>query len=136
MSDEYEGLPRSFAKLCREADKKQRRKPVDPHLDLLRKLMADDVSFERVWHDLNTAHLHGRAAASTVEALMYSLRERGVKALDEPDTQRRISELSEEQLHEVGGRLQRLLPEIAKPWTADEVRSLLAMWMKCHAPNS
>ena len=56
----------SFAALCREADKKQRRKGVDPHLELLRKLMADDVSLAETWYALNAAHVHGRAAASTV----------------------------------------------------------------------
>jgi hypothetical protein len=99
----------------------------------LRQLLNDSVSLERAWHEINAVHIHGRAAQSTVEALMYSLRERGTKALDEPDTKRRIGELSEEQLHEVGGRLQRLKPEIARAWTPDEVRSLLTAWMKCHA---
>jgi hypothetical protein len=99
----------------------------------LRRLLNDNVSFERAWHELHADHFRGRAAQTTVEALMYSLRERGTKALAEPDTKRRIGELSEEQLHEVGGRLQRLKPEIAKPWTPDEVRSLLAAWMECHA---
>ena len=61
------------------------------------------------------------AAAMTVEALMYSLRERGTKALAERDTRRRISELSDEQALEVAGRLQRLKPEIARAWSADEV---------------
>jgi hypothetical protein len=130
---DYEGLSPSFAALCREADKKQRRKPTDQHLELLRKLMADGVSLERAWHEINAAHVRGRAAQSTVEALMYSLRERGTKALEEPDTKRRITQLSEQQLHEVGGRLQRLKPEIAKPWSPDEVRLLLAAWMGCHA---
>jgi hypothetical protein len=60
----------------------------------------------------------------TVEALMYSLRERGTKALKEPDTKRRLSELSEQQLIEVGNRLQRLKPEIARSWTREEVETL------------
>src|SRR5262245_33758512 len=38
--------------------------------------------------------LLGRAAASTVEALMYSLR-RGVNELTQPDTQRRLSAVAE-----------------------------------------
>jgi hypothetical protein len=133
MSDEYEGLPRSFAKLCREADAKQRRKGVDPHLELLRKLTANDVSLERVWHELNTAHISGHAASSTVEALMYSLRERGTKALDEPETFRRLSELSDEQLRDVAVRLQRLKPEIAKAWTPAEIEVLTIVRSKAHA---
>jgi len=65
------------------------------------------------------------APACTIEALMWSLRERGTGALKEPDTRRRISELSDDQALEIANRLQRLKPEIAQPWSADEVERLL-----------
>jgi hypothetical protein len=65
------------------------------------------------------------AAAMTVEALMYSLRERGTKALTEADTRRRISELSDEHALEVAARLQRLKSEIARAWSVGEVERLL-----------
>jgi hypothetical protein len=48
------------------------------------------------------------ATKFTVEALMYSLRERGDRALAEPDCQRRLSELSSDQLVEVISRLMKL----------------------------
>ena len=51
---------------------------------------------ERAYAELNQRN---HAAASTVEALMYSLR-RGVDELTKPDTQRRLSELSEDQLRD------------------------------------
>jgi transposase len=73
----------------------------------------------------------GRAARSTIEALMFSLRERGTKALDEPDTKHRISELSEEQLHEVGARLRALT--IRPAWKAEEIDRLVEKWLACHA---
>src|SRR5262249_54088673 len=60
-----------------------------------------------------------------VEALMYSLRERGTKALEEADTKRRLGDLSDQQVIEVGNRLQRLRPEIARAWTKAEVETLL-----------
>jgi hypothetical protein len=63
---------------------------------------------------------------------MYGLRS-GVKELDELDTQDRIKELSEVQLHEVGRRLQALQPHIAPAWTAQEVEQLCAAWMALHA---
>jgi hypothetical protein len=119
----------SLRRLCRAADKRQRRKPIDPHLAKLRELMADDVSLAEVWYELNSAHIRARAASATVEALMYSLRERGTKALTERDTQRRIGELSEEQLHAAGARLQRL----ARAWSAEEIERLAAAWMAHHA---
>jgi hypothetical protein len=56
---------------------------------------------------------------------MFSLRERGVKALEEPDTKRRLSQLNDRQLAEVGDRLRRLKPHIARTWTAEEVKVLI-----------
>jgi hypothetical protein len=90
-----------------------------------------DVSLDRAWHELNAAHFRDRAAQSTVEALMFSLRSGGINALDEPNTQRRISELSEEQLHEVGARLQAL--KIARAWTAEDIEQLVETWVAHHA---
>jgi len=43
----------TFAAACRAADKSQRRKPKDRRIEMLRKLMADDVSLDRAWHELN-----------------------------------------------------------------------------------
>ena len=62
---------------------------------------------------------------STVEALMFGLCERGVRALKEPAVKRRLRELNDDQIDEVGNRLQRLKPEIARAWTPDEVKELV-----------
>ena len=53
----------------------------------------------------------GGAAASTIEALVYSLR-RDLDALAEADAVRRLTELSDDQLLEVGERLRRFKPSI------------------------
>jgi hypothetical protein len=76
---------------------------------------------------------YGRASISTVDALMYSLRERGAKALAEPDTIRRISELSDEQFREVVVRVQKFNPHIAPPWKPEEVEALFVARRKIHA---
>src|SRR5262245_57791397 len=72
-------------------------------LTRLRELMADDVTFERAWHEIN--HPTDRAAARTVEALMLGLREHGVAALAEPKTRRRLADLSSEQIRQILARL-------------------------------
>jgi hypothetical protein len=73
------------------------------------------------------------AATSTVEALMFELRD-GIDALPaNPERPRRLWELSETQLHEVCARLQNFKPTIARPWTADEVAALVKIWAKSHA---
>jgi hypothetical protein len=92
-----------FCSLCREADAERARKSKPSDV-----LLKED-----------------RAAASTVEALMLGLRERGTKALEEPAAQRRIAELSDKQVIEVGDRLQNLNPEIARPWSPEEIKILL-----------
>jgi hypothetical protein len=61
---------------------------------------------------------------------MYSLRERGTKALEEAPTKRRLSDLSDQQVIEVGDRLQRLKPHIARAWSATEVETLFQARLK------
>jgi hypothetical protein len=90
----------------------------------LRALMNSGTSLEHASFETHRHHFSGRTAASTVEALLLGLRERGVAALKEAKVLRRLSELSDEQLTEVGGRLQRLKPNIAPAWSADEIETL------------
>jgi transposase len=111
--DQYEGLLATFAATCRKGDAARRKQRSDPHTEFLRTLLEDDVSLERAWDEINrdARKRYNAAPQATVAALMYSLRERGVAALKEPATQRRLSELSEQQVDEVGSRLQQLKPE-------------------------
>ena len=83
---------------------------------------------ERAYAELNRRN---HAAASTVEALMYSLR-RGADELTKPDTQRRLSELSEDQLRAVCERVQNFKPEIAPAWTPEEIEALTNIWSAVH----
>lgn len=53
------------------------------------------------------------AAQSTIEALIYDVRDRGELALRDPANHRRIADLSPVQLEEVVARLAKLCP--AKP---------------------
>jgi hypothetical protein len=76
-----------------------------------------------------------RAASSTVEALMYGLRS-GVKELDEPDTLRRLCELSDEQLREVVVRLQSFQPHIAPAWKADDIEVLILVRREARAKEN
>jgi hypothetical protein len=107
-------------------------------LSQLRRLMADDVSLDRVWDEVNRAARarYNAAPQPTVEALMMGLRERGIAALLEPKVRRRLSECNEQQVAEVGNRLQKLKPEVLRlgkdklhrGWTAEEVEILLQTW--------
>jgi hypothetical protein len=95
---------------------------------VLLRLLDPSTSLERAWNEMSSrAVTEGRAAMSTVEALMFGLREGGVKALDEPATRGRLVQLDDSQALEVAGRLQRLKPEIGPAWSADEVEQLLQL---------
>lgn len=123
-ADDYAGLSPTFAAACRKADQKQHSKPPDPHTGwpVLAKVERGK-SLERAYTEVHRAHFRGRVAESTVEALMFSLREHGIAAV-----RSRLAQLSEQQLIEVGDRLQRLKPKIARAWSADEVEKLIGAW--------
>jgi hypothetical protein len=93
----------------------------------LRPLLNTEVSLPHVYAEIRARRTIGRAADSIVEALMLSLRGRGVQALDEPDTRRRLGQLNDEQIVEVGDRFQRLKPEIARAWSAEEIGALMEL---------
>lgn len=67
------------------------------------------------------------APPATIEALMLSLR-RGAKELTQPDALRRLSALDGDQVKQVCRRVQAFPPEIAEPWSANEVDSLISTW--------
>jgi hypothetical protein len=75
------------------------------------------------------------APSSLVEALMFSLR-RGVDELTQPDTQRRLSAVAEDQLEAVCLRVQTFQPKIAEPWSADDVDLLISAWRKFERHSS
>jgi hypothetical protein len=91
-----------------------------------RHLLMGSTSLERVWAELNDPRSRP-APPATVEALMFSLR-RGVGALAEPASQRRLSELSEEQVCEVYARVQKFKECIAPGWSEADADDLLALW--------
>jgi hypothetical protein len=115
----------TFQAACRGADTKRAAAGDDPGLARLRRLMSADILIERTYAELNRRE---GTAASTVEALMFGLRERGTPALTEPDTRRRLSSLDAQQLRAVCTRLRNLKSEIAGAWTPEEVEALAVVW--------
>jgi hypothetical protein len=66
---------------------------------------------------------------------MYGLRS-GVKELDEPDTLRRLCELSDEQLREVVVRLQNFQPHIAPAWSTEDIEVLILVRREARAKEN
>jgi hypothetical protein len=122
----------SWKAAAREYHEARGDKPPQPPDPQLLGLLGSKVSFEQAQRKLLERRRDG-AAASTVEAPMFGLRD-GIDALPtKSDRLRRLWELSETQLHEVCARLQNFKPTIARPWTADEVGALVSIWAKTHA---
>jgi hypothetical protein len=97
----------------------------------LLRLAAPDTSLEEAWFLINAQARPGRAAASAVEALVYQLR-RGGTGLSNLKARQRLSELSEQQLHEVSARLQKFMQHIARAWSPSEVELLVQLWSDLH----
>jgi hypothetical protein len=83
-----------------------------------RRLLADQVSLERVWAEVNACE---DAAASMVEAVMHAARAHGVAAI--ATNRERLFELSPNQLEDVVVRLSRVRPRY--PATTDHLLELL-----------
>ena len=115
----------TFERACREADRKGAARPQDPRLKRLRRLLEDDVSLERAQHQIMRARPTPEA---TVDALLYSLR----RGITKPDTLRRLSELDKGQLKAICCHLQNFKPEIAPPWSPEDVAALIAKWRELH----
>jgi hypothetical protein len=118
----------TFERACREADRKAASRPEDPRILRARRLLADDVSYERAYAEFMRERPMPEA---TFEALVCSLR-RGLAELTKPDTLRRLSELDKGQLKAICCRLQNFKPEIASPWSLEDVAALIAKWRELH----
>jgi hypothetical protein len=110
-----------FCALCCDADVRKARGERPSHIPPSWESMSIEAL---IAHFDRTRRAHG-APQRTVEALTFGLRERGTKALEEPATKRRLSELSDRQVIEIGDRLQKVKPEIARAWSPEEIKLLL-----------
>jgi len=124
-----------FDRLCAAADTRKARGEPPRYIEPSRWLKLSDAiphNWEGMLIGALVAHFdrarrRDGAPPTTIEALMLALR-RGGSALSEGSNLRRLGELSEAQLHEVSGRLQKFKPHIARAWTPTEVEALVDTW--------
>jgi len=69
--------------------------------------MADDVSLERAWSELNDARNRPTPKA-TIDAIMFAARERGIAALKEPATAQRLDHCDDAAKAEIERRIAKL----------------------------
>jgi hypothetical protein len=120
---EVSSMDDTFERICRETDRKAALRPVDAKTLRARRLLADDdISYQRAYYEI----LRNRPAPEAlVDALVFSLR-RGVSELTKPDTLRRLSALDQDQMKGACRRVQAFKPEIATPWSPEEVTALIS----------
>jgi plasmid stabilization system protein ParE len=118
----------TFERACHRQTARPHRGPQDPRILRARRLLADNVSLDRAWAEING---NRPTPEATIEALVYSLR-RGAAELSKPDKLRRLSELDKAQLKAICRHLQNFNPEIAPPWPPEDVAALIAKWRELH----
>ena len=72
-----------------------------------------------------------RPAQSTIDAVMYSLRN-GVAALSRADVRGRLAVIDEKQVREMIVLLQTRDGRIAAQWSDGEIEQLVTAWATCH----
>jgi hypothetical protein len=98
----------SFERTCDQAeDEAAKRRPTNTAIRQARRLLAGDVSLERAWHEINDPQNRPTSQA-TVEAIWHCVRERGLRALDEPVNRQRLSECDRAAQAELQRRLEKL----------------------------
>ena len=112
--------------LCREANRRAASRPVDAKTLRPRRLLADDISYDRAYGEIMRDRL---APEAMVEALVFALRQ-GANELIKSDTLRRLSALAEDQLEAVCLRVQAFQPKIAEPWSPEDLDLLISAWRK------
>ena len=79
----------------------------DPNTERLRRLLRDDVSVEAAWNELNDPSRRPTPQV-TIEAVMLAVRERGLKALQEPDMLERLSRCDDAARRQINERIEKL----------------------------
>jgi hypothetical protein len=95
------------------ADRASRRAVVEiepSRLARLRRLLADDISLDRIWHELNEPSAR-QTPQSTIEAILHCIDERGTAALKEPANIERLRRCDPVALAQIDARLKKGNPK-------------------------
>jgi hypothetical protein len=95
-----------FCRKSRSADRNHSR--ADERTARLRHLMGDDVSMDAAWNEFNKRR---EKPQTLIEAIMYSVRTRGLAAMQEPATQERLSRCDAAARSEIERRVAKLKAE-------------------------
>jgi hypothetical protein len=97
----------SFERACDHAEAAAAKLPRNPRIEHLRKLLEDDVPIDRVWNDLNGARSRP-TPQTTIEAIVLSVQQHGLEALEYPVNVERLSRCSKGAKTEINRRIAKL----------------------------
>jgi hypothetical protein len=105
---------RGFCAAARRADaqlaaeRKAGRQRESVNILRARRLLADGISLERAWHEVNDPRDHPTPQV-TIEAVMYCVRQRGLVALKEPENIERLSRCDAAAREQINRRVEKLI---------------------------
>jgi hypothetical protein len=100
---------KASARAYHEEQKRLARQPAsDPKTAQLRRLLSDSISLDAAYRELNAPE-NRPTPQSTIEAIMWCVRERGVGALKEPDNQERLARCDEAARERINDRIDQLM---------------------------
>lgn len=99
----------SFCRLCRDADRRKAggERSDDEHLKRLRKLMHPSVSLEQAYREINDPRSRPTPQV-TIEAVILTVRERGLAALAEAANVERLERCDAAAKAEINRRIEKL----------------------------
>jgi hypothetical protein len=96
----------TFSLASARADAKAKLKP-SPEILRARRLLDDNVSLDRAWAEINDSRNRPTPPA-TIEAIMYCVRERGIRALKEPANVERLSRCDAAAMAQINKRIAKM----------------------------
>jgi hypothetical protein len=90
------------------AERKAGRQQESAEILRARRLLAQDVTLERAWFEINDPRSHPTPQA-TIEAILHCVRERGVAALKEPANLESLAHCDAEAKAAIDKRIRRLM---------------------------
>jgi hypothetical protein len=95
------------ARAYHEERKRNDRQPSDPKTAQLRQLLSDSVSLDSAYRELNASE-NRPTPQTTIEAIMWCVRERGIGVLQEPVNQERLARCDAVARQQINTRIEKL----------------------------
>jgi len=97
----------TFERACDRAEAEAAKRPRDPRIERLCRLLAADISLDRAWRELNDPHSRPTPQV-VIEAIVLGVQQHGLKALDYPVNVERLLRCNKGAKTEINRRIAKL----------------------------